>query len=395
MKIHYFNPGHETAVLNKSPYYMAPSNVVAMQQELAFLPAWYANADDRIFVWDELNNEYWKYIYDNLNGVPQIITKDDLKGVSAEVCLWGISPQAIHFWSEIGRLTNAQIEVPIWKNEYFDLTSRRMAKDCLSYIITALYEIDSALLPIFCLSLTEIEELVKDSSCQLLAKAPYSSSGRGLLWLPISELSRTERQILHGILKKQGTVSVERALNKQIDFAMEFMSDGVGNVTFSGYSLFETNAKGAYSANILDSQVDLRNKITSFVDPDLLDKICKLIEVYLSNKYGELYKGCIGVDMMIYMSDNGEYKIHPCVEINMRYNMGFLSLQFYHKHVEEGRSGRFYIDFLPREGEIHSQHLKLVSKYPPEVHNNKLVKGYFPLCPVDASSHYWAYVLID
>lgn len=395
MNIHFFNPGHETAVLNRSPYYMPPTNVVTMQRELAFLPAWYANSNDNVFVWDKEDIDYWKYLTDNLEGIPHTVNKDELEGMSAKLCLWGISPQAIHFWKELNVSSNARIEIPVCKDEYFDLTSRLTAKSCIEYIQSNISEIEDTLTPLFCTSLSEIEDLVATSPCQLLAKAPYSSSGRGLLWLPIGELTRTERQILHGILKKQGSVSVEKALNKQIDFAMEFMSDGVGSVTFSGYSFFETNAKGAYSANILESQQTILERITSYVDPSLLDKVRKALEIFLSNEYGQLYQGCIGVDMIVYKSSNEEYHLHPCVEINMRYNMGYLALMFTEKYLLKGVSGRFHVDFSPREEDIYNQHLKLSSSYPAEFLNNKLKKGYLPLCPVRTNSHYWAYVLID
>lgn len=395
MNIHFFNPGHETAVLNKSPYYMAPTNVVAMQRELAFLPAWYADRNDYVFVWDKSDLKYWKYLSDNLDGIAQPITKEELGGLSAQLCLWGISPQAIHFWGEINDSCNSQIEIPKWDNRYFALTSRQIAKDCLMYIQSRIHKIDNELVPSFCFSLDEVESLVNTSSYQLLAKAPYSSSGRGLLWLPIGELTRTERQILSGILKKQGSVSIEKALNKRIDFAMEFMSDGVGSVTFSGYSFFETNTKGAYSGNILDSQQHLKERISAFVDLNLLDSIQKCIELFLSREYGSVYRGCIGIDMMVYLAEDGEFKIHPCVEINMRYNMGYLALQFAEKYLNEGSSGRFYVGFSPKEKEIFNQHLKLIEEYPAEFKNKKLAKGYLPLCPVQTNSHYWSYVLID
>ena len=48
----------------------------------------------------------------------------------------------------------------------------------------------------------------------------------------------------------------------------------------------------------------------------------------LSEIYGYLYTGCIGVDMLLYRQpDSLSWNIHPCVEINMRQTMGMVAVQ--------------------------------------------------------------------
>ena len=51
-RIHYFNPGHETAVLLGKQNYTAPTNVRKMQKDLALLPVWYAEEDDFVYLED-------------------------------------------------------------------------------------------------------------------------------------------------------------------------------------------------------------------------------------------------------------------------------------------------------------------------------------------------------
>lgn len=48
-KIHFFNPGHETAILQGSENYTPPANVQRMIRELSYLPVWYADAEDFVF----------------------------------------------------------------------------------------------------------------------------------------------------------------------------------------------------------------------------------------------------------------------------------------------------------------------------------------------------------
>ncbi|MBF0760035.1 hypothetical protein IR148_03135 [Dysgonomonas mossii] len=394
MNIHYFNPGHETAVNNASPYYTPPANIAAMQEELSFLPAWYADREDKVLV-DRKDEVYYSYLTEKFSTLAQPVSQNELTLYrDANVSLWGVSPQAIRYFEELNKELEINLDIPEWSEEYKYLNSRLAARDCLSELINSIPLLSQAVIPQFYTNLDDINRAVNASAYQLLAKAPYSSSGRGLLWLPATGLTRTENQILHGILKKQGSVSIERVLDKQMDFAMEFMADGKGNIAFAGYSLFYTNAKGGYEANYIGSQESIIEQLSEKISLDLLDSVKgKLINI-LSKKLTTLYNGCIGVDMLIYLEDN-EYKLHPCVEINMRYNMGFLSCRLYENYIATQSCGKFYIDFNPKAEEMYNNHLLMEEKYPIRIENGKIISGYLSLCPINRSNRYRAYVLVE
>lgn len=394
MNIHYFNPGHETAVNNASPYYTPPANIAAMQEELSFLPAWYADQGDKVLV-DSKDEVYYSYLTEKFSTLAQPVSQNELKLYrDANVSLWGVSPQAIRYFEELNKELEINLDIPQWSEEYKYLNSRLAARDCLSELINSIPLLSQAVIPQFYTNLDNINRAVNASAYQLLAKAPYSSSGRGLLWLPTTGLTRTENQILHGILKKQGSVSIERVLDKQMDFAMEFMADGKGNIAFAGYSLFYTNAKGGYEANYIGSQESIIEQLSEKISLDLLDSVKgKLINI-LSEKLTTLYNGCIGVDMLIYLEDN-EYKLHPCVEINMRYNMGFLTCRLYENYIATQSCGKFYIDFNPKAEEMYNNHLLMEEKHPIRIENGKITSGYLSLCPINRSNRYRAYVLVE
>lgn len=393
--IHYFNPGHETAVLNGSPYYMHPANVALMQSELAYLPAWYAHRGDVVLVYNESDRAYYENLLEHIDGLPKPILEQDIVNYATnEICLWGISPQAIYRFEDLNKKYGTSFYLPKWHDEYRYLNSRLAARDCLSDIQQAIPLIDSKLVPRVCTSLEDVGSALKDSSVRLLAKAPYSSSGRGLLWLPSGELPRSERQILQGILKKQGCVSIERVVDKQIDFAMEFMCDGMGKVVFEGYSLFDTNIKGAYMGNSLTGQDMIERLIAEKIGYILLDKVKEVLKGILSERYAVYYNGCVGVDMMIYRED-GEYKLHPCVEINMRYNMGYLALRFAQKYLADDANGYYHIDFNACAKDAYRFHCEMAERYPAKFEDGKIVSGYLSLCPVRENSHYRAFVSID
>lgn len=394
MNIHYFNPGHETAVNNASPYYTPPANIAAMQEELSFLPAWYADREDKVLV-DSKDEVYYSYLTEKFSTLAQPVSQNELTQYrDANVSLWGVSPQAIRYFEELNKELEINLNIPQWSEEYKYLNSRLAARDCLSELINSILLLSQAVIPQFYTNLDNINRAVNASAYQLLAKAPYSSSGRGLLWLPATGLTRIENQILHGILKKQGSVSIERVLDKQMDFAMEFMADGKGNIAFAGYSLFYTNAKGGYDANYIGSQESIIEQLSEKISLDLLDSVKKKLIDIMSKKVATLYNGCIGVDMLIYLEDN-EYKLHPCVEINMRYNMGFLTCRLYENYIASESYGKFYIDFNPKAEEMYKNHLLMEEKHPIRIENDKITSGYLSLCPINRSNRYRAYVLVE
>lgn len=394
MNIHYFNPGHETAVNNASPYYTPPTNIAAMQEELSFLPAWYAYREDKVLV-ESKDEVYYSYLTEKFSTLAQPVSQNELKLYrDANVSLWGVSPQAIRHFEELNKELEISLDIPEWSEEYKYLNSRLAARDCLSELIDSIPLLSQAVIQQFYTNLDDINRAVNASAYQLLAKAPYSSSGRGLLWLPTTGLTRTENQILHGILKKQGSISIERVLDKQMDFAMEFVADGKGNIAFAGYSLFYTNAKGGYEANYIGSQESIIEQLSEKISLDFLNSVKEKLINILSKKLTTLYNGCIGVDMLIYLEDN-EYKLHPCVEINMRYNMGFLTCRLYENYIATQSCGKFYIDFNPKAEEMYNNHLLMEEKHPIRIENGKITSGYLSLCPINRSNRYRAYVLVE
>jgi len=395
--IHYFNPGHETAVLNASPYFTPAANQVKMQQDLAFLPAWYAGSPND-FVWidndlptDFINSTVSFTHLAKTVGINDIADKKHLLS-GVEVSPWGISPQSIRFFENLSTHHELNLQLPQWKNEYIQLCSRQTAKKCLEFIIENQPEISNNIVPQFFTTIEDIENVVTSSQVELLAKAPYSSSGRGLLWLPPAKLHQSEKQIISGILKKQFSISLEKVLDKRIDFAMLFRSDGCGNIEFTGLSLFETNKKGVYDKNIVASQSKIQNKLKTFIDIDLLEKVKNTLMLFLNQTFGSVYKGCIGIDMMIY-AENNNFKLQPCVEINMRNTMGLLAFRLYQYFFREDAAGYFKIDFSNSTGEILQKHMEMLQLYPAEFSNGKIKSGYLSLCPVSKDSKYWAYIV--
>jgi len=394
--IHCFNPGHETAVLNQSRFYQPPVNQVRMQQELAFLPAWYADADDFIWLENPLPEDFQKQLK-RLNPVPQTISKNEIPAQMAhlqqqEIALWGLSPSSIHFFEQLKQKYNTDWKIPVWNDKLRELNSRQTAQTILRELIANLPEIEENILPQNFHTLEEVENYIVESSEKQLLKSPYSSSGRGLLWLPPQKLAQSERQIIHGMLKKQAAVSIEKALDKQLDFSMHFLLDSSENIRFAGYSVFYTNSKGAYEKSRVAPQSLLLAEITKYVSMELLEKVKQQLSKLIKKVYSVHYQGNIGVDMLIYRSKN-QYKIHPCVEINLRKSMGYLAIRLAETHLSQETQADFFVDYHSLSKAVFQEDFRLQQLHLLELINGKIQSGYYSLCPVSEQNHYHAYLI--
>ncbi len=388
--LHYFNPGHETAVLNASPYYTPAANQIKMQRDLAYLPAWYASPGD--FIWGEEARPL------SLFNLPLAINQTDLARnnkllTGQSLSLWGVSPQSLHFFKQLNEHYQLGLEIPDWKDEYRTLSSRQTSRECLKELMEKLPEINPDILPEFYTRIEDIENFIQKSQFRQLVKSPYSSSGRGLLWLPPGKISGSSAQILQGMLRKQATVSIEKVLNKQLDFSMHFTAHPSGEISFCGYSIFSTNDKGAYTGSRIASQQYMINMLSSYIDPELLINVKNNLLTILKEKYTPVYQGSIGVDMLIY-EDNGTHHLHPCLEINLRKSMGYLTLQLQQKYIHEDALGYFFVDYDSKKGNIFEKHLKMQKEHPLRFRNNRIESGYLSLCTVSGQTNYRAYIQI-
>ena len=130
-----------------------------------------------------------------------------------------------------------------------------------------------------------------------------------------------------------------------------------------------------------------------FIRKESLEKIKEALTKVLSEIYGTVYTGNIGVDMFLYRSGN-EIQIHPCVEINMRQTMGMLAIHLSNR-IHEKATGLFKIEFEKAEGQVMQKHLSEQRLHPIIMEGGKLQSGYLNLCPITDQTHYWAYIIVD
>lgn len=161
----------------------------------------------------------------------------------------------------------------------------------------------------------------------VVLKAPWSSSGRGVRYVD-NELNNNAEAWAANVIKRQGGIMVEPHYNRVVDFAMEFYSEGKGVIDYRGLSVFQTE-NGNYAGNVIATEEAKLDMLQRYVQPQTLYDVRQRLVRFFSNAFKHFYLGCFGVDMMIVADQaSGLFKVHPCVEINLRRTMGHVANSF-------------------------------------------------------------------
>lgn len=192
--------------------------------------------------------------------------------------------------------------------------------------------------PLFLTELQQVEDFVKRTS-DVIFKSPYSGNGRGHLYAHGTTNPTLLRQC-GGVLKRQGGLIAERMYTVVQDFAMEFECRN-GEVIFRGYSLFKTEHYG-YGGNLLMPDSAILQALSLYVNIEELAVVQSLVSDFLRQEVAPHYKGDAGVDMFVYQED-GVYKLHPFVEVNLRKTMGLAAHDIYARYCHPEVRGTFRI----------------------------------------------------
>ena len=377
-----FNSDCELAIANGERFYTPSANIVKMMDDLAFLPAYWGKQGDRVLVKTNPNQEFIESVYTPLELKCTAVNEDELKScIDLKGEPWGESPKICHWLAKRGMGDE-------WLPEKKEWYSRKTAREGLGRLLTQLPFLDTEILPQICYSLKELEQ--KISTGNWFIKAPWSSSGKGLL--PIEDqISDRAKEWLSGIFKRQGYVMLEKRLEKIEDFAMHFFAGDEG-IEFIGWSTFTTGNQGEYQGNYIGQQKKIEEKLTNFLGEEKIEAL-KLEVLKMLNNLLPLYRGYFGVDMMIYKDKMEKITVQPCVEINLRYNMGIIALVFSREYLCATSEGQFSINAYFNKGAALAEHLHLQQKYPAVYENNQIKSGYLNLTPITETTNFVASVI--
>ncbi|WP_285828201.1 hypothetical protein, partial [Bacteroides acidifaciens] len=378
--LYLFNPEHDLALASGETNYMAPASARRMASELALLPMWYAEEGSAVLAPSAYNLDYVKKIQELLGLSVDLITEPELAiEPDLDIRPWGWD---VALRKRLSVLGVDEVLLPSMGqlNDLREYSHRSKAVALLPELQLNEYFCGES----YYLKTPEEWKRFVEGRKECLLKAPLSGSGKGLNWCKGIFTSFISGWCTR-VAASQGGVIAEPIYNKVEDFAMEFYSDGAGELTFVGYSLFHTGKSGMYEGNCLLSNEAIRKQLSQYVPLEALTDLENCLKYRLSALVGTVYKGYLGVDMMICRFPENEkpvFRIHPCVEINLRMNMGVIARFLHDRYVRPGSTGRFVIDYHPSEGEALQEHERMSATYPLESREGRVYSGYLPLVPV-------------
>ncbi len=384
MRLHIFNPHTDLALANNRENYMPSANVRRMVRELEMLPMWFADKGDCILVSAPVDRTFEEKIEKlfgiNVNFTDESkITEQNFESIEP----WGWDPSLRRHLQNIGigkelLPTNEQL------SKYRSLSGRDKDVELLNAIAD-----DGELFQASIIDRIEDCRTYAASTPRCVFKAPWSGSGKGLRWC-FGQYDDKSDGWCKGVIEEQGFLVANPIYEKVLDFAFEYYSDGKGNTKFIGYSLFETNSRGAYRGNILQSPDKQRATLSKYIPTEAIDRTREIVGKQLARIYGS-YRGFLGVDMMV-CKKGEKHLIHPCVEVNMRMNMGVFSVIFAERYLSEKSSAAFMIEYCNKEGDTHRKMNMLEKENPLRIESGRIESGIIPLIPINPSNSYTAYI---
>lgn len=320
-----FNPENDLALANGDTHFTPPKAALRLRRAGAMLPFWLGENDDYILV-EEADAAAARRWAEGLpcDG-PQVVSSPE--GVKVHrFAPWGLSKYIVNEMVLRGMCEAATFGSANLL-QLRDFSHRRISLPLLQAVKKSGVEVRFPV-PKEIEVCDQVRGLT-DRWGKIYVKAPWSSSGRGVFPADAETLPQVMPQI-QGVIARQGSVMVEKALDKTLDFAMLFECTDYG-VEYVALSVFFNATATHYGGNLVESQYALQQVITQYVTADDVARIRLAVADALAHILPEFYRGPVGVDMMIYRDATMQYRINPCVEVNLRYTMGFVAKGVYDK----------------------------------------------------------------
>lgn len=328
MTIHIFNPEHDLALAANITNFTAPHAGRQLRCDLGYLPALWAQDGDYILVDDKVAayNGYRKL---KLNYRPEVtfVDKEELaelwsnkyRGNEYEIKPWGWNITLCDKLEKAG-VPRECMPTKAKLDSIRELSNRRLAVKLLDHLknydgVTGFSRV--------CYNYEEVLVFL-DNNKDIVVKAPWSSSGRGVKYMERETVEVNALQWVTNTIQKQHSIVAEKKCHKVHDFAVEFMAYDNGCVKACGLSLFTTE-RTAYTGNRLEKEEEKRAWLFKYIKEPLFNSIVEEIETFLAENINGLYVGPLGVDMMIVAGEQG-FLLNPCIEINLRCTMGHVAL---------------------------------------------------------------------
>lgn len=395
-KLYIFNPTNELAIADGGKGYIPSKYLAEFESNLDTLPFLFASPDDYVLV-DNIPDKNWLESFSSREiPLPKFLKKEDLmlliksqEVVIEDITPWGWSPRMIKRVEEIIRLSpSIDLNLPNyrWTSKHKSVYGRETALKALKFIVQDYPNreklIHDNMFPVKACKVAEIDDFLKLNK-KIVVKSPHSSSGKGIVMLQKPVLNRQNVDWILGAIKQSGYVMVEPFFNILNHFSIQFYNDKA-QCRRVAFGAFSCNSKGGYECNFIGG-VEVLPKVKQFVNDidigliaDILSDALKKLEI------GNYYNGYLGVDMFLCEHQNGELFLHPCVEINLRQNMG-LAAHYLLPWIADNHVGRFRI--INKTCVPNNDIIGFINSNSPQWSKNKLQGGLIALTPPLNKNH--------
>ncbi len=389
-RLFFFNPTNEMAIANGEVSYMPPRHLHHFEMDLAALP-WLLGSENDFVLTRQKDGSSINHLERFDWGLPTLISSpEDLPAIAQNSLWfspWGWSPAVYRHFRPYLSFSHPQWDshpFSQWKKRLADILSRETSYQLLK-AISGIKNANPGEYPLISLPGLPMEiynegnlpDILKNSSPPLIIKTPFSASGRGLFRIRNQEDAPEKSQWVKGMLKRQGKIYVEKMLNKIQDVSFQFYMNKK-EITFLGHSFFYAEASGQFAGCAIGkpettSPLFSNQQMISEAIEQASDLLQKGIEqLSLNNQY----TGPAGIDGIFFEDERGRLKLQPCLEINLRYNMGYANVLFKQKMhpIAKGtwKTGIFakeeWQEFCENEAK----------KHPVQMLDGKPIKGFIP-----------------
>lgn len=316
--LHIFNPETDYALAVGRNQYTPPAKVARMRDNLAALPAIFAQPGDYIFMPNGGLRDT-DYVSLALQRNIQCVEERQLASLAIDrVSPWGWNHTVRRMLIRRGvaeRLLPAESDIDALRALAHRRTTIQMHR---------LMQLPSGCVAMHPQEFADVASLSRWLKTQSDAylKAPWSSSGRGVV--RVSSLSQSAlMKWCGGIIASQGSVMAEPAIERRGDFATEWIC-AAGKAIFQSFSMFETDSNGHYAGNLSVDDCVLKQRIADMCSTNLqlvVGEQRRVLDMIIS----PYYEGPLGIDMLVDVSG----RVDACVEINLRHTMGMVASRLY------------------------------------------------------------------
>ena len=339
-----FNPDTDYALADAAGHYNPPARIEELRSRMAFTQLPLASEGDAVCIRTSRDIERFREnggmlpvgvetvmfdrIGDWIKGRSHTGNLSPKSGTGGEIriCPWGWNPTLRRQLLAVG-VSEYLLPTPERLSALRELAHRRTTIAFNKALLIRLPQewLAGDIMPRELTSVDEAMDWIAHSEGGCYLKAPWSSSGRGVV--STSGMTGEKlRQWISGTIRRQGSVMGERDSRKRLDFATEWeiihLDNDESEVRFLGFSVFDTNVGGGYQGNFIRNSDELKAVIVAAI-PDIdLQRVVETQAEALCELVAPVYGGPLGIDMLA----DTQGRLRPCVELNLRTTMGHIAL---------------------------------------------------------------------